>query len=250
MPPLGEPIIPWDEKKWGSSFAGKRVHIIGTSPSLKLGFMGKEPREIWGCTGLWESVPVLHRWFEIHTPYIECNTGYTQWMKDFARCPDCQGEGVPGCERCNGYGGGELYMLPARKDIPGSLSYPLAEFSKVFGTLPTSTIAYMMGLAILGGAGAIGVYGVHMNMGTEYVAQRECMIGLIQYARALGTPVYFPPGINLLDTKLYSHYAAIPHDGYRPPKDDPFWQDKRPYWEQQGETENGSQPAHSLLVGD
>ena len=75
---------------------------------------------------------------------------------------------------------------------------PKAAIEQACGTYMTSSIAWMIGLAITEGFSTIGVYGVDMAQQTEYEEQRPCCEYLIGLARGRGIEVRLPRTTDLL----------------------------------------------------
>lgn len=100
-----------------------------------------------------------------------------------------------------------IYMQQVWSDIPSSVRYPLKEVIEWFGCKRyfTSTVAYMIALAMYRGYKRIELYGVEMATDTEYAWQRDCVTYWIGRAEGLGIDVYLPPGCSLLRGRLYGY---------------------------------------------
>lgn len=162
---------------------GKRPHvaILGFTDHRNLAPFNDPSFEIWGLNELYRYMPVekFTRWFEIHDrAYFEKND--PDHLKALATLP------VP------------VYMHTAHADIPPAVALPKAEIEAKCGTYMTSSIAWMLGLAILEGFKVIHVYGVDMAQDTEYKEQRPCCEYLIGLARGMGIEVYVPPTSDLM----------------------------------------------------
>jgi hypothetical protein len=109
-----------------------------------------------------------------------------------------------------------IYMQKAWKDIPGSVELPLKEITAKFipGKKPyyTSSVAYMIGLAMLMEFKEIEFYGFDMGTKTEYHYQRANFEYWIGLAHGLGYKVSLP-GSEILTGKLYGYENM--HIGYR-----------------------------------
>lgn len=143
--------------------------------------------EIWGLPwdeGRW---PFFDRYFEIHPldllrkPEAQRRDGYEDRLKSLPI----------------------LYMQEAYKDIPNAIRYPVERVTDVIGVdYFNSSIAYLMGMALLEGADKIGIFGVDMadieptpgdpSFISEFAYQRPNMEYLIGLARGRGTDVYIP----------------------------------------------------------
>ena len=99
-----------------------------------------------------------------------------------------------------------LYLHEAHDDVPTSIAYPKDEVGDLIGKniegkpYIESTVAYMMGLALLEGAEKIGIYGVEMASTGEWAYQRPNMEYLIGFARAKGVKILLPRGTQVLSS--------------------------------------------------
>lgn len=160
----------------------KKIVILGSAPSsLRIAPFGNTSWEIWGCSpGVYGVAPRVDVWFELHRyepgqPWF--SPEYCQFLKDFK---------------------GPVYMADVRGDIPKSCTLPLAELIAEYGPyFFTSTIAYMMAMAIRAGATKIALYGVDMAADSEYKDQRLGCQYFAQIARARGIEVGVPPESDL-----------------------------------------------------
>ncbi len=86
------------------------------------------------------------------------------------------------------------------EDIPPSVAYPKEELEKAFpdGQYQTSSISWMIALAMLEKFEEIHVYGVDMAQDTEWAEQRPACEYWIGLARGMGIKVYVPPTSDLL----------------------------------------------------
>ena len=143
--------------------------------------------EIWGLPwdeGRW---PFFDRYFEIHPldllrkPEAQRRDGYEERLKSLPI----------------------LYMQEAYEDIPNAIRYPVEKVVDNLGfDYFNSSIAYLMGMALLEGAGKIGIWGVDMadlepvpgdpSYISEFAYQRPNMEYLIGLARGRGVDVYIP----------------------------------------------------------
>ena len=181
----------------------KNVAIVGwASSSRDLAPFKDETWEIWGCNGLGrQMVGRWNSWFELHDRVeMEPRMGadYITWLRS---------REVP------------VYMWAHHDDIPTSTAYPKEQIFQRFGRYFTSTIAYMLALAIHrskafvdGGYEKIGVYGVDMALDSEYQYQRPCCEYLIGLARGLGLEVIVPTECMLLKTPYVYGLEQPPKD--------------------------------------
>jgi hypothetical protein len=85
-----------------------------------------------------------------------------------------------------------LYLQEPHPQVPNGERYPLEEVEKTTGDYFSSSIAYLMALAIHEGAEEIGLFGVAMEGHDEYGYQRPNMEYLVGLARGLGIKVHIP----------------------------------------------------------
>ena len=143
--------------------------------------------ESWGLPwdeGRW---PFFDRYFEIHPldllrkPEAQRRDGYEDRLKSLPI----------------------LYMQEAYEDIPNAIRYPVEKVVDNLGfDYFNSSIAYLMGMALLEGADKIGIWGVDMadlepvpgdpSYISEFAYQRPNMEYLIGLARGRGVDVYIP----------------------------------------------------------
>lgn len=98
-------------------------------------------------------------------------------------------------------------IVVARPDprVRNAIIYPLDQVIRRFRTFfGTSTVAWMMALAIVMKAPKIGIFGIDMGDTVEYRAQRAGCKAFWLIAEALGIEVVIPPGSDLL-------YEPVPY---------------------------------------
>ena len=145
---------------------------------------GDDTIEIWGLNELYNYVPRWDRWFELHDRKIFYESfstdnprtkGYLEWLQ--SQKPDKP-----------------IYMVEKYDDIPASVAYPYDAMLERYASIRyyTSSIAYMLALAIAEGYQEIHVYGVDMMMDDEYAFQRACCDFFIGIALGMGRKVYVP----------------------------------------------------------
>lgn len=152
--------------------------------------------EIWGINEAYKVQNFMKRWdrwFQLHSrknfsrPDNPHDPAHYQWLQRAHDFP--------------------IYMQHHYDEIPSSVEYPLEEVIKYTSGLRyfTSTVAFMIGLAMLEGFERIELYGIEMASNTEYAYQRpngEFMIGL---ALGKGVEIYLPPGNTMLSGSLYGY---------------------------------------------
>lgn len=130
-------------------------------------------------------MPRWDRWFEMHSRAIFYESfssdnprtaGHLEWLKKQEA------------------GGKPIYMVEKYDDIPASVAYPFDDMMARYGGIRyyTSSIAYMLALAIAEGYAEIHVYGVDMMMDDEYAFQRSCCDFFLGVALGMGRKVFVP----------------------------------------------------------
>lgn len=173
----------------------KRVAITGTAPSIDECPWDDKDLTIWiPSSSLVNQNATPKRMdaiFEIHKT--------TQWD----RIPERSWAMIR--DRINETGK-PCYMQGKADDVPKSKEYPLGEVVQTLGSeYFTSSIAYMLGLAIHLGYERIELYGVRMADDTEYAYQRPCCEHWIGFARGRGIEVIIPSRSDLLTGTLYGY---------------------------------------------
>ena len=221
----------------------KTVAIVGLSPtSCSLAPFEDEDVEIWALNeahAFRQWLTRWNRWFQIHDSkswkrYIAKRNvrGHHDWLKKFhygkfesRKQPqehDWQDlSDVTKTENGNKHilvdGRWEklkpIYLQYWNPEIPSSVGYPIQEVSinafsgfrrgeskvKYF----TSTLAYMMGIALLEGFERIEIYGFELSDDIEYVKQKACAEFWIGLAMGRGVEVYTPTNSQILYSALY-----------------------------------------------
>jgi hypothetical protein len=172
----------------------KKVAVLGFTEHRDQAPLGNPEWEIWGINELYRFMDIVKggftRWFEIHDR--AAIDGDEEHIKSLSQFP------IP------------VYMQQHYDDIPPSVPYPRAEVEAECGQGAegiwtdgrnkyfTSSIAWMLGLAILEGFEEMHIYGVDMAQVTEYFEQRPACEYLIGLAQGRGTKVYVPQTSDLL----------------------------------------------------
>ena len=167
-----------------------KAAIVGFSiTSMHLAPYADPEWSIWGVNQLYRHIPRADRWFELHTnPLVDQveGTDYMEWMKRSE---------IP------------IYMQECSEEIPNSVTFPLKDIiNRVSGRdYFTSTIAYMIALAILDGFEEIALYGVDLADDSEYFHQKPCAEYWLGIAEAKGIKVHVHERSSLL--KQYHRYG-------------------------------------------
>lgn len=183
-----------------------KIAMVGTAPTSRMLAPFNDPDwEIWACSmGNMNVLPRVNIWFEMHAVRemmaAENRTAFEPfyaWLKQHSEAGTFQ------------------VVMPEFNDfIPKAIPYPLDEMIQRFKTRNwfTSTIAYMMAVAIARGAKEIGLFGIDMAAGQEhYEAQRAACTWWIEKAESLGITVHVPYESSLkIATPLYGYWEGTP----------------------------------------
>jgi hypothetical protein len=147
-----------------------KVAIVGLSPSHDEAPFGNPEWELWGLPWDKRAFGEFDRYFEMHDlPHFKDNAEYIEHLND------CQ----------------VLYTQEQYSEIKTSIAYQLKEVAETIGgAYWTSSVGYMMALAIHEGATEISLFGVDMASEYEYGYQRPNMEYLIGFAKAKGIKVH------------------------------------------------------------
>ena len=171
----------------------KKVAIIGfATNSLHLTPWWDPTFELWGLNQAY-----MHfkrrgdRWFEMHSPEHVQDARDPQYMEFLRQCP------VP------------IYMLDCRVDIPKSMRYPIEAAIQLAGRdYFTSSIAFMIAVAVMEGFEEIHLYGINLAIGDEWFYEKACAEWWIGFAEGRGIKVYVPQASSLC--KQYARYGYAP----------------------------------------
>lgn len=144
----------------------------------------KDPNwEIWSCSPANMDLPSDY-FFEIHA------------LDTTMREPQYTQNGY--VEFCRKHP--KIYMQEARPEYPGAIVYPKDEMFREFGPyFFTSSLAYMLALAISKKPEAIGLFGVDMSAGDEYGYQRAGCHYFIQEAKKRDIDLVVPFESDILE---------------------------------------------------
>lgn len=160
-----------------------KIAIVGTAPSSRTDAPYKdESWQIWSLGSNQTWIPRFNRWFELHT------------FDALAQADALQKERVDFFRKI----GKDLYIGHENPILPNATMYPKDEVVGLLGRYFTSSIAWMIGLAILEGADEIGLWGVDMIGECEYAYQRACCEYLLGIARGKGITITVTPKSPLL----------------------------------------------------
>lgn len=118
-----------------------------------------------------------------------------------------------------------IYMQDHFDSIPASLGLPREELNRWFAERGlkakgcfatdyyTSTISYMMAIAIMQGRQEIHLYGIDLLQDEEYFYQRAGAEYLVGFARGMGIKVYVPEQSALCKANYIYGYTDAPEHG-------------------------------------
>jgi len=177
-------------------FTRKKIAIVGFASSTRhLAPFDDDTYTIMALNQLYRHIKRADVWFDIHENYDEHvveGTDHVGWLKD------CQ---IP------------VYMNECHQRYPCSVRYPIEAVLAYFGhDYFTSTIAFMIALAIMEKPEEIAIYGVDLIVGTEWETQRQCAEYYIGWARGMGIKVVIPEASSLLTQRSRYGYQVRPDD--------------------------------------
>lgn len=199
-------VVPSDGRK------RKKVCIVGYAENSRhLAWWNDPDCEIWGVNQLYRFIPRADRWFQIHTDWHDskkwaAGTDLRQWLTDSP---------IP------------TYMTAVDSTIPNSVAYPIDWVKQQLGLQVflggqvvadhdyfTSTIAFMLALAIAEGFEEIGIYGIDLIIGREYFFEKACAEFYLGIAHARGIAVHKPENSALLWQSHRYGYDKEPDYGF------------------------------------
>jgi hypothetical protein len=174
---VGPALIP-NDSPWDYKRKKDCVSICGTAPTLANTPWDDKDFEFWACSpAITYPEAEKHKFdllFELH------EAEYYLTVKDRLNAYD-----VP------------IYMLEKNEVIQKSMTFPIKRIQAMVnnGYLNkyfTSTISYMIALAICMGYKRIELWGIHMAAEEEYGRQRQACEAWMAYAAGLGIDFYIP----------------------------------------------------------
>lgn len=182
-----------------------KIAIVGTAPTSKmLAPFDDQSWQIWACSaGNVNQLPRVNVWYEMHAvsemmaPENRAMAEpFYAWLKEKSDADVF-----------------DVVMLEFNKFVPKAIPYPRDNMVKEFGrNWFTSTVAYMLAVAIARGATEIGLFGVDMAADQEhYQAQRAGCVRFIEIAMERGIKVHVPDESCLLaSTPMYGYWEGTP----------------------------------------
>lgn len=174
-----------------------KIACLGAAPSSRMLAPFTEPDwEIWACSPPNYNLPRVDAWFELHSLKRKMNKGNEPFFAVLDKHP-------------------RVYMNgkdPLISRFPNAIPYPIEDMVKKYGRwFFTSSLAYMMAMAIEQKPETIGLWGVDMSAAEEYGYQRAGCHFFIREASMLGINVVAPPESDILSpVPLYGFKEQAP----------------------------------------
>ena len=153
----------------------KKVAIVGfAASSMSLAPFHDPTWSIWAMNQLYRKIPRADRWFEIHKNWDEHVVEGTDHFGWLASAP------IP------------VYMVERIAGIHNSVRFPI---ERIMGPHPdyfTSSVAFMIALAIEEGFKEIGLWGIDLIVGDEYFYQKPCAEFWLGVAHGKGITITLP----------------------------------------------------------
>jgi hypothetical protein len=185
-----------------------KIACLGAAPSSRLLAPFNDPSwEIWACSPPNYNLPRVDAWFELHSLRrkmgMPANAPYVDLLQKHPRVYLC--------------GGSESRQVPADpmfKSFPNAIAFPFDDMLKEFGPwFFSSTLAWMMALAITLKPDEIGLWGVDMSAHEEYGYQRAGCHRFFEHCLQRGIKVTVPPESDIM------HHAPL----YGLKEQSPIW---------------------------
>lgn len=173
-----------------------KIALLGSAPSSRMLAPFDNPDwEIWACSASNANVlPRSDYWFEMHATDRRTTNPklqrYYAWLQ----------------------GHDAVYMQKQDTRFPGSLEYPKEQMVAEFGNMFfTSSVAWMLALAISKKPDVIGLWGIDMAASDEYDYQRAGCHFFIHEARKRGIEIVAPGESDILNPyPLYGYQEQVP----------------------------------------
>jgi hypothetical protein len=169
-----------------------KVAIVGFTASRNLAPWNDPEYEIWGMNALFlhPEVKRASRWFDLHR-FDTIDTRRKEWyQKQFS---------------------GPIYLQEKEATVKSSIAFPKDEVEKYFNDdYFTSSVAWILALAIKLGYKEIHMYGIDMSAEHEYFGQRPCVEYWMGIAKGRGIKTYVPP---VSDLTAATHQYGYGSDG-------------------------------------
>jgi len=180
----------------------RKIALIGGEPATVQHAPWHDPSwEIWAHTSVNRMCRRVDRWFELHPPHVfraEATKGAKHGRQDWYGW--LKGLKEP------------VYMQEHYPEIPTSVRYPVERVLTEFPRYLSSTVAWMIALAITEGVHTIGLWGIHFQTGSEYAEQRAGAEFWLGVALGRGIQIKIPEACPILKepADLYGYESHTP----------------------------------------
>ena len=166
--------------------ATPKIALVARHPETRMQAPWDDPEwQIWICApaGSTGHAPRWDAALEIHDYPWETEDFHRQWLRQQTK---------------------PVFVNRLRGECPGELLFPRQELVDRFGSFFTSTVSWLLGLAIsLETTREIALYGVEMEAESEYAYQRPSALWLIGIAQGRGIKITLPDSCRLMKAPLY-----------------------------------------------
>lgn len=172
----------------------KKVALVGYAETTRhLAPFFDEEWEVWGLNQLNRWIPRADRWFEMHSEWnagVVEGTDYPTFLKNLP---------IP------------VYMSKLVPGIPNCVRYPKERIlENLCVKYFTSTIAEMLGLAIMEGFETIGLFGIDLAVDEEWSYQKPCAEFWLGVAHGRNIQLILPEQTALLKSRgMYGYNENI-----------------------------------------
>lgn len=159
-----------------------KIAIVGTAESTRgAAPYGDDSWQIWSLGANIHAIPRYDRWFELHHQRVLEACG--AWQQLYPKLKQA---------------GEKLTIGHPNPNLPDAKLIPLEELMTAYGKYFTSSIAWMIAMAIHEKPTEIGIWGVEMQGDGEYAHQKPCCEYFLGMAKGMGIKVYVPEQSTLL----------------------------------------------------
>lgn len=196
----------------------RSVAVVGGGPSRRYAPFLDPSWEIWMFGRGKLAIPRVTRWFEMHS------------VEQLKRCRGDRKTKMWYAEYWQFLSQlkSPVYMLKRHAEIPRSVAYPLEDAIDQFGRCFTSSVSYIIALAIMEGCERIGLWGVDLSDKEEYIYQRPAVQYLLGAAKKRGITICLPKGCSLLVPDNPEPVETAVLYGYDWDHPEAWWNRKKP----------------------
>jgi len=105
-----------------------------------------------------------------------------------------------------------IYMQEVDPLIPASVRYPIEQVTSRWRAYFTSTVPYMIALALHEGVDELGLLGIYLSSTTERQAHRACVEYWLGVAEGMGVKIVMPDDNPMLQSPLYGYTVEDRYD--------------------------------------